>query len=352
MRRCAPTAPSSKRRARATSPAGRRCRTISATGGRRSNSCSARSAAARSSRKFRPLDFAEVRRTRRRCLLPAGFRHAARQRSPRASRSKLSTPAIGDRYAAQRRRWKRRKARSSPRAAIVTASTNVIASGAIKFTPELPARQLDAFGKLSLGSYDHIALELAGQSARPRERRSGVREIGQHAHRRDPRQRVRHAAVLHRSRRQLRPRSCRPRAKRRWSISPPNGSPASTAPTSRRRSSARTPRAGTRSRGRSAPSRPRRPGGQSARRILMEPVHDAVWFAGEAAARDAMGHRRRRLGIRRARRRRGAAPARRREGAGRWRETAGHVQARPKPRMPHVRAAGRIGEAPRIMRDV
>ena len=45
---------------------------------------------------------------------------------------------------------------------IVTVSTNVLASGAIKFTPELPKRQADALGKLSLGSYDHIALELAG----------------------------------------------------------------------------------------------------------------------------------------------------------------------------------------------
>ncbi len=48
------------------------------------------------------------------------------------------------------------------RAAIVTVSTNVIASSAIKFTPELPKRQLDAFAKLALGSYDHISLELAG----------------------------------------------------------------------------------------------------------------------------------------------------------------------------------------------
>jgi monoamine oxidase len=48
------------------------------------------------------------------------------------------------------------------RAAIVTVSTNVIASGAIKFTPELAKRQFDAFAKLALGSYDHIALELAG----------------------------------------------------------------------------------------------------------------------------------------------------------------------------------------------
>jgi monoamine oxidase len=48
------------------------------------------------------------------------------------------------------------------RAAIVTVSTNVITSGAIKFTPDLAARPLEAFAKLSLGSYDHIALELAG----------------------------------------------------------------------------------------------------------------------------------------------------------------------------------------------
>jgi monoamine oxidase len=48
------------------------------------------------------------------------------------------------------------------RAAIVTVSTNVIASGGIKFTPELPHRQVDTFGRLSLGSYDHIALDLVG----------------------------------------------------------------------------------------------------------------------------------------------------------------------------------------------
>lgn len=48
------------------------------------------------------------------------------------------------------------------RAVIVTASTNVLTSGKIRFAPELPKRQLDAAAKLSLGSYDHIALELPG----------------------------------------------------------------------------------------------------------------------------------------------------------------------------------------------
>ena len=45
---------------------------------------------------------------------------------------------------------------------IVTASTNVLLSGKIKFAPDLPKRQQDAANKLSLGSYDHIALELPG----------------------------------------------------------------------------------------------------------------------------------------------------------------------------------------------
>jgi monoamine oxidase len=52
--------------------------------------------------------------------------------------------------------------RLTPRAVIVTASTSVLQSGSIKFVPDLPKRQLDAIAKLMLGSYDHIALELAG----------------------------------------------------------------------------------------------------------------------------------------------------------------------------------------------
>jgi len=48
------------------------------------------------------------------------------------------------------------------RAAIVTVSSNVLAAGIIKFKPEIPRRQLDAAAKLSLGSYDRIALQLPG----------------------------------------------------------------------------------------------------------------------------------------------------------------------------------------------
>ena len=48
------------------------------------------------------------------------------------------------------------------RAAIVTVSTNVLAAGTIRFAPDIPKRTLDAAGKLGLGSYDHIVLDLPG----------------------------------------------------------------------------------------------------------------------------------------------------------------------------------------------
>ncbi len=48
------------------------------------------------------------------------------------------------------------------RAAVITVSSNVLTAGNIKFTPDIPKRQLDAAAKLSLGSYDRIALALPG----------------------------------------------------------------------------------------------------------------------------------------------------------------------------------------------
>ena len=50
----------------------------------------------------------------------------------------------------------------SGRYMIVTASTNVLASDRIRFDRGLPKRHLDAIEKLKLGSFDHIALELPG----------------------------------------------------------------------------------------------------------------------------------------------------------------------------------------------
>ena len=48
------------------------------------------------------------------------------------------------------------------RAAIITVSSNVLVAGNIKFTPDIPKRQFDAASRLSLGSYDRIALQLPG----------------------------------------------------------------------------------------------------------------------------------------------------------------------------------------------
>ncbi len=48
------------------------------------------------------------------------------------------------------------------RAAIITVSSSVLAAGNIKFSSDIPKRYLDAAQKLSLGSYDRIALQLPG----------------------------------------------------------------------------------------------------------------------------------------------------------------------------------------------
>ncbi len=48
------------------------------------------------------------------------------------------------------------------RAAVITVSSNVLAAGNIKFAPEIPKRTLDAASRLSLGSYDRIALQMPG----------------------------------------------------------------------------------------------------------------------------------------------------------------------------------------------
>ena len=51
---------------------------------------------------------------------------------------------------------------ATARAAIVTASTAVLASGKIRFRPNLPGAYASAFEKLKLGSYDHVALAFNG----------------------------------------------------------------------------------------------------------------------------------------------------------------------------------------------
>jgi monoamine oxidase len=54
------------------------------------------------------------------------------------------------------------RGRINARVAILTVSTAALAAEKIRITPALPKRQLDAIAKLSLGSYDHVAFELKG----------------------------------------------------------------------------------------------------------------------------------------------------------------------------------------------
>jgi monoamine oxidase len=72
----------------------------------------------------------------------------------------LSTPASRVTWAGRDIGVETPAGRIGARAIIVTVSTNVLTLGNIRFTPELPKRQLDAAAKLSLGSYDRIALWL------------------------------------------------------------------------------------------------------------------------------------------------------------------------------------------------
>jgi monoamine oxidase len=74
----------------------------------------------------------------------------------------LSTPASRISWSGRDVTVETQAGKIAARAAIVTVSTNVLTTGNIKFTPEFPKRQLDAAARLSLGSYDHIALQLPG----------------------------------------------------------------------------------------------------------------------------------------------------------------------------------------------
>src|SRR6266566_916460 len=74
----------------------------------------------------------------------------------------LSTPASRMAWSGRDVTVETPAGRVAARAAVITVSSNVLAAGNIKFTPDIPKRQLDAAAKLSLGSYDHIALQLPG----------------------------------------------------------------------------------------------------------------------------------------------------------------------------------------------
>ncbi len=74
----------------------------------------------------------------------------------------LSTPASRVNWSGRDITVETPAGRIAARAAVITVSTNVLTAGNIKFTPDIPKRQLDAAARLSLGSYDHIALQLPG----------------------------------------------------------------------------------------------------------------------------------------------------------------------------------------------
>jgi Flavin containing amine oxidoreductase len=74
----------------------------------------------------------------------------------------LATPVKGINWSGRDVTVETPSGRITARAAIITVSSNVLIAGNIKFTPDLPKRQLDAAAKLGLGSYDRIALQLSG----------------------------------------------------------------------------------------------------------------------------------------------------------------------------------------------
>ncbi|TAI66501.1 NAD(P)/FAD-dependent oxidoreductase, partial [Bradyrhizobium sp. Leo170] len=74
----------------------------------------------------------------------------------------LSTPATRISYSNRDVEVNTPSGKVLARAAIITVSTNVLAAGKLKFDSELPKRIGDAVAKLGLGSYDRIALQLPG----------------------------------------------------------------------------------------------------------------------------------------------------------------------------------------------
>ena len=298
------------RAARPTCPARRRCRRTSATGSRRSNSCSGRSAAARICATISAMDFAQIGRARHRCLLPPGLRRAAGEARAkalpvRACRRRSRGSTLGRAAASKSRPPKGRIARARRHRHGLDQRADRAARSSSR--PICPSASSMPASKLTLGSYDRIALELPGNPL-GLQRDDLVFEKANND---------RTAALLanvggsplcfRRCRRHVRPRACRAqgrgamtafalewltrllRRRRR------EGGQAQPCDALERRSPAR-----------SARSRRRRVGGQPSRRMLMEPLRERIFFAGEAVHETLVGHGRRRLGIRRARGGRGA----------------------------------------------
>src|ERR1700710_2543959 len=74
----------------------------------------------------------------------------------------LSTPASRISWGSRDVTVETPSGKIAARAAIITVSSNVLAAGNIKFIPDIPKRTLDAAARLSLGSFDRIALQMPG----------------------------------------------------------------------------------------------------------------------------------------------------------------------------------------------
>jgi monoamine oxidase len=74
----------------------------------------------------------------------------------------LSTPVTGIELWGRGVSIETARGRIAARGIIVTVSTGVLAASKIRFEPELPRRHLEAVNSLSLGSYDRVVLELPG----------------------------------------------------------------------------------------------------------------------------------------------------------------------------------------------
>ena len=157
-----PRDPGCARAARPTSAACRRCRRIWATGGRRSSSSLGPFGCGKNLDGDLGDGFRALGRARRRFVLPPGARRAAgeaRRRAAGAARDAGDAHAVDaqfrrdrDRRAAASRRAPR-SSRCRPPCSPPTRSSSC---------RRCRKRQLDAIAKLSLGSYDHVALELKG----------------------------------------------------------------------------------------------------------------------------------------------------------------------------------------------
>ena len=94
--------------------------------------------------------------------LPAGPGHADREARRAASAVAVDARRAASAGATATPSVETPAGRIAARAAIITVSSNVLTAGNIKFAPDIPKRQLDAAARLSLGSFDHIALQLPG----------------------------------------------------------------------------------------------------------------------------------------------------------------------------------------------